>query len=130
MPNEDEVTLNAFGKSVSIKGLGTILVLVVVVFAGGLSYMLYDLSHAATIAVREAVAVQQQTAVEHKAIMDAAAAIQNNQTIIIEGVKKVTGSVQDQNWILLADPVEKADIKRRMAMPKGLRDLGVRERQP
>lgn len=127
---EDEVTVNAFGKSVSIKGLGTILVLVVVVFAGGLSYMLYDLSHSAGVAVEKAIVIQQQTAIEHKAIMEAALLIKENQVTILEGVKKVDSSVKTQNWILLADPIEKADIKRRMAMPRELHELGVRERQP
>lgn len=128
MPNEDEVTLNAFGKSVSIKGLGTILVLVVVVFAGGLAYMLYDLSTAATKAVEKALVIQQQTSVEHKAIMDAALVIKDNQGIILDGVKRVESSIKVQNWILLADPAEKSDIKNKMNMPKELREMGVRER--
>lgn len=130
MPNEDEVTLNAFGKSVSIKGLGTIFVIVVLVFASGLGWMLYDLSHAASLAVEKALVMQQQIAVEHKAIIEAASAIKDNQITILDGVKRVDNSVKEQTWILLADPAEKADVKRRMAMPKGLRELGVRERQP
>lgn len=128
MVTDDEVTLNAFGKSVSIKGLGTILVIVVIVFAGGLAYMLYDLSHSAALALEKALVIQQQTAVEHKAIMESALVIKENQVTILEGVKKVDSSVKTQNWILLADPLEKADIKKRMAMPKELREMGVRER--
>lgn len=128
MPTEDEVTLNAFGKSVSIKGLGTIFVVVVIVFAGGLGWMLYDLSHAASLAVEKALGMQQQISIEHKAIIEAATAIKDNQITILEGVKKIDSSVKTQNWILLADPVEKADIKHRMAIPKELRELGVRER--
>lgn len=127
---EDEVTVNAFGKSVSIKGLGTILVLVVIIFAGGLAWMLYDMSQKAGQAVERAIVIQQQTAVEHKAIMEAALLIKENQSTIMDGVKKIDSSVKTQNWILLADPIEKADIKRRMAMPRELHELGVRERQP
>ena len=128
MPNEDEVTLNAFGKSVSIKGLGTIFVFVVLIFASGLGWMLYDLSHSASLAVEKALMMQQQIAVEHKAIIEAASAIKDNQITILDGVKKVDSSVKTQNWILLADPTEKADIKRRMSMPKELREMGVKER--
>lgn len=125
MPSEDELTLNAFGKSVSIKGLGTIFVLVVIVFAGGLAYMLYDLSHSATLAVKEALAVQQQTVVEHKAIMEASAAIQNNQTTIIRGVEKIEARVETQNIILLQDEAWKKKLKSRIGMNKELRDLGM-----
>ncbi len=130
MDNEDEVTLRAFGKSVSIKGLGTIFVMVVLIFASGLAWMLYDLSHSAALAVEKALIVQQQIAIEHKAIIDSALAIKLNQEVILDGMRKIDSSVKTQNWILLADPVEKADIKQRMAMPKELRELGVRERQP
>lgn len=128
--DDSEVTLNAFGKTLSIKGLGTIFVMVVLIFAGGLAWMLYDLSHSASLAVDKALLMQQQIAIEHKAIIEAALAIKQNQDTIMEGVKKVDSSVKTQNWILLADPMEKADIKRKMAMPRELRELGIRERQP
>lgn len=125
---EDEVTINAFGKSLSIKGLGTILILVVIVFAGGLAWMLYDMSQKAGLAVERAIVIQQQTAIEHKAIMEAAVSIKDNQNIILEGVKRVESSVKVQNWILLADPSEKSEIKQKMNMPQELRNMGVRER--
>lgn len=126
--DDSEVTVNAFGKSVSIKGIGTLFIVVVLVFAAGLSWMLYDLSHSSAKAVKEALSVQAQTAVEHKAIMEAALSIKENQSVILEGVKRIEGTVKVQNWILLADPSEKAEIKQKMNMPRELRDMGVRER--
>lgn len=128
--NQDntEVNLRLFGKSAQIRGIGTIIVLGMLVFGSGLGWMLYDLSHAAATAVREALVVQQQTAVEHKAIMEAAGLIKDNQEKIEEGMNKVNSSVKVQNYILLADPTEKADIKRKLSVPKELRDLGVRDR--
>ena len=128
MSDDDEVTANGFGTSLSIKGIGTIIVLILIVLTGGIGWMLYDLSHAASQAVKEAMVIKQETALEHKAIMEAAVAIKENQSVIMDGVKRVESSVKVQNWILLADPSEKADIKQKLNMPKELRELGVRER--
>ena len=125
---DEEVTLNGFGKSVSIKGLGTIIVLMLMVLTGGIGWMLYDLSHGAAQAVREAMQIKQETALEHKAIMDSAVAIKDNQATIMDVVKRVESSVKVQNWILLADPSEKTEIKQKMNMPRELREMGVRER--
>ncbi len=127
--DDSEVTLNAFGKTVSIKGLGTIFIFIVLAFAGGLSWMLYDLSHSAAQAVEKAMITQQQISLEHKAIVESASAIKDSQSVLLEGVKRVDSSVKTQNWILLADPTEKIDIKRRMDMPRELRELGVREKR-
>jgi hypothetical protein len=128
MADSDEVTLNAFGKSVSIKGLGTIIVLIVLTFSSGLSYMLYDLSHSATLAMKEAAVVNQVATEAHLKLIQIAATLRQDHAEIIEGVKRVDSSLKTQNWILLADPVERSDIKRRLAMPKELHELGVRER--
>ena len=126
--DDTEMTIHILGRPVNIKGLGTIIVVIVLVLTGGMGWMLYDLSHAAADAVKEAMVLQQQTAVEHKAIMEAAMTIRENQGILKEGVKTVGESVKTQNWILLADQTEKADAKRRLSMPRELRDLGMRER--
>ena len=121
--DDSEVTVNAFGKSFSIKGFGTIFVIVVLAFASGLAWMLYDLSHSAALAVREALVVQGQISVEHKAIMDAAVLIKENQTAIMLGVKEVSDSVKVQNYILLENDQGKAKIKAKMLVPKTIRDM-------
>ena len=121
--DDSEVTVNAFGKSFSIKGFGTIFIVVVLTFSSGLTWMLYDLSHSAALAVREALVVQGQISVEHKAIMDAAVLIKENQNAIMLGVKEVGDSVRVQNYILLEDEKGKDRIKAKMSMPKQLRDL-------
>ena len=121
--DDSEVTVNAFGKSFSIKGFGTIFIVVVLAFSSGLAWMLYDLSHSAALAVREALVVQGQISVEHKAIMDAAVLIKENQNAIMLGVKEVGDSVRVQNYILLEDEKGKDRIKAKMSMPKQLRDL-------
>lgn len=126
--DDSEVTLNAFGKTVSIKGLGTIFVLIVLLFAGGLSFMLYNLSSSATLAVHAALEVQRQSVAEHRALIETSIQLQESHKVIIEGVKDLGESVKTQTYMLLADPATKEDIKRRLAMPKELRQLGVRER--
>lgn len=126
--DDSEVTLNAFGKSVSIKGLGTIFIFIVLAFAGGLSFMLYDLSNSSEKAVYAALEIQRQSIIEHKALLDTSVILQQSHNLIMESVKGVAESIKTQNFILLADPKEQADIKRRMTMPRELRELGVRER--
>ncbi len=127
--DDSEVTLNAFGKTVSIKGLGTIFVFIVLAFASGLAWMLYNLSMAATRSVEAALEVQRTTALEHRVILDATVSLQSSNTAINDNVKQTTDSLKTQNYILLADTIERADIKRRMSMPKELRELGVREKR-
>jgi hypothetical protein len=126
--DDSEVTLNAFGKSVSIKGLGTIFIFIVTVFAGGLSYMLYDLSSSSAKAVQAALAIQNQSVLEHRALMDANLTIQGNQNTIIQGIKDSENSLKIQNYILLADQYTREEIRKRMTMPKELREMGIREK--
>lgn len=126
--DDSEVTLNAFGKSVSIKGLGTIFIFIVLAFAGGLSFMLYDLSNSSETAVLAALEIQRQSIVEHKALLDTAAMMQASHQTILDSVRELDNSIKTQTYILLADSTQNADIKRRMSMPKQLRELGVRER--
>lgn len=123
-----EVNIKFLGKMLNIKGVGAIFIMVLGIMASGLGWMLYDLAHSSAQAVKESLAMQSQTSIEHKAIMDAAVSIKENQGVIMDGVKRVESSVKVQNWILLADPAEKAEIKQKMNMPKELREMGVRER--
>jgi len=121
--DDSEVTVNAFGKSFSIKGFGTIFIVVVLTFSSGLTWMLYDLSHSAALAVKEALVVQAQISLEHRAIMDAAVILRENQTAIMLGVKEVSDSVKVQNYLLLEDEKGKAKIKAKMLVPKTIRDM-------
>ncbi len=121
--DDSEVTVNAFGKSFSIKGFGTIFIVVVLAFSSGLAWMLYDLSHSAAIAIKETLVVQAQISLEHRAIMDTAVILRENQTVIMLGVKEVGESVRVQNYILLENEKGKDRIKAKMSMPKQLRDL-------
>lgn len=121
--DDSEVTVNAFGKSFSIKGFGTIFIVVVLTFSSGLTWMLYDLSHSAALAVKEALVVQAQISLEHRAIMDAAVILRENQTAIMLGVKEVGDNVKVQNYILLEDEKGKAKIKAKMLVPKTIRDM-------
>jgi hypothetical protein len=121
---DSEVTLQAFGKSVSIKGVGAIFIIVVVAFAGGLSFMLYDLSSA----VEAALQVQGQSVAEHRALMDSVLVMQENQRVIIEGIKNSDNSLKIQNYILLANQAMREEIRQRLAMPKELREMGIREK--
>lgn len=123
--DDTEVSIPLFGKMASIKGIGTIIVVIMLAFSGGLSYMLYDLSMsssraavASTKAVEAAVEVQKQSVVEHGAIMSAARAI-------TEAMSKVEDRVETQNIILLQDEAWKKKLKERIGMTKELRDLGM-----
>ena len=119
----NEVTVNAWGKSFSIKGIGTIFIVVVVVFATALGLMLYELSHTAAEALKEAAVIEHQTTIEHKAIMDGSVTIKDNQVSIIQGVKDVKESVEVQNYILLEDQRGRDRIKSKIMMPRKLREI-------
>ena len=121
--DDNEVSVHAWGKSVSIKGVGTIFIVIVVVFAAGLGWMLYDLSHATSRSVNDALIIQGQTAVEHKAIMDVLIMMKENQSVVINGVKDVKESVEIQNYILLEDQRGRDRIKNKIRMPNKLREI-------
>jgi hypothetical protein len=125
---DSEVTLQAFGKTLSVKGLSTIFVIIIVAFAGGLSFMLYDLSSSSSKAVESALRVQSQSIAEHRALMDSVMVMQDNQRVIIEGIKNSDNALKIQNYILLANQTMREEIRQRLAMPKELREMGIREK--
>jgi uncharacterized protein (UPF0333 family) len=130
MPDDTKMTITAFGKTLSVEGVFGILIVVLLAFSGALVFLLYDLSTAssnaataASKAVSAAAEIQKETVVEHKAIMATLERIQGEQTELDNSVKKVDSSVKTQNYILLSEPDEKAKIKRKMQMPKELREM-------
>lgn len=106
----DELRLSAFGSGAAAKGTSAIMILVLMIALGASGYMLYERSRQD----REVLATITKTLTEHASNMRA------DHTTMIETSSSTSRQLKIQNYIILADPQEKAEIKRKLGRPAEL----------
>lgn len=122
-----ELTIAGFGKSVTIKGVFAIFIIAISTVSVFLGWLLYSITKSSEVAMAISHADQDQRAQEHRELKNIVTAISAEHVYISEAIQKVDSSLKVQNYILLSDQKEREAIKRRLTLPKELREIGVRE---
>lgn len=101
--DDTQVAVSAFGNSLVAKGTNGIIIVVLIAALGGVIYLVLNVLSERTRLSTE----------EHIGIIDS-----------ISGIKgandKIGDLIEEQNYIILSDEKEKADIKRRLKRPPSL----------
>ena len=114
---ENTLSLSVFGQSAAAKGTSAIIILVLLAFAGGLGFLLWDRSNDDRLAqdlLTATLSAHVATMQTDHAIMNAAA------ERAAEAAASTSRQLKIQNYIILLDPDEKKDVKRRMVRPAEL----------
>lgn len=107
----DSSTLRVGRDGVSLKGRDTIVIFVLLVFAGGLSYTMWthiDKDEQRGRAISERIGVMQQ---EHDTLR---ISVDANTSAL----RSVTDQMELQTWLMIADPKQEAEARKKIGIPK------------
>lgn len=111
---EQSISASIFGQSVAAKGISGIILLVVVCALFGAGYLLWDSNNAN----RQALTTMSLVLGEHATSMqNEHKAIAKSMETLIEVGTSSGRQLKIQNYIILSDPKEKEDIKRKLGRP-------------
>lgn len=125
-----EVALQVGDKALTLKGAMAVVILVLLVVLGFVSYLFWDTSKKNVSQDLEAVSQQHMQkrlemqalqTTEHKAIVEAVQSIRSDHVALGEALKEVNKTIKVQNYIILADEKERDRIKRKLQMPPELK---------
>ena len=111
---EPSIGLNLFGQSVAAKGTSAIIIMVLLVFGGGMAFLLYDRTQEAERQSLRLFDEQTRTLIgQHILTQDT-----------LRSMKEVNESIStvlnEQNYIILSDEKERQEIKRGLRRPASL----------